>query len=92
LLDGTGKRRNLYGVSFLSPFKILQMADLNPAEFLGRTATMGSIDVGKNADIVLLNGNRVESVQNLHQIAGYSDHRIALRLIVLDGLARLSLN
>jgi len=34
----------------LSPLKILQMTTLNPAEFLDRTATMGSIDVGKNAD------------------------------------------
>jgi imidazolonepropionase-like amidohydrolase len=47
----------------LSPLKILQMTTLNPAEFLGRTGTMGSIDVGKNADIVLLDGNPVESVQ-----------------------------
>jgi imidazolonepropionase-like amidohydrolase len=31
---------------------------------------MGSIDVGKNADIVLLDGNPVESVQNLHDISG----------------------
>ena len=54
----------------LPPFKILQMTTLNPAEFLGRTATMGSIDVGKNADIVLLSGNPVESVQNLHKISG----------------------
>jgi len=54
----------------LSPFKILQMTTLYPAEFLGRTATMGSIEVGKNADIVLLNGNPVESVQSLHSIAG----------------------
>jgi hypothetical protein len=54
----------------LSPFKILQMTILNPAEFLGRTVTMGSIDVGKNADIVLLNGNPVESVHNLHKISG----------------------
>jgi imidazolonepropionase-like amidohydrolase len=54
----------------LSPFKILQMTTLYPAEFLGRSATMGSIDVGENADIVLLDGNPVESVQNLHSIAG----------------------
>ncbi len=54
----------------LSPLKILQMTTLNPAEFLDRTATMGSIDVGKNADIVLLDGNPIESVQNLHLIFG----------------------
>ena len=54
----------------LSPLKILQMTTLNPAEFLDRTATMGSIDLGKNADIVLLDGNPVESVQSLHRISG----------------------
>jgi imidazolonepropionase-like amidohydrolase len=54
----------------LSPLKILQMTTLNPAEFLGRTATMGSIDIGKNADIVLLDSNPVESVQNLHNTFG----------------------
>jgi imidazolonepropionase-like amidohydrolase len=54
----------------LSPFKILQMTTLYPAEFLGRTRTMGSIEVGKNADIVLLDSNPVESVQNLHSISG----------------------
>jgi imidazolonepropionase-like amidohydrolase len=53
----------------LSPFKIVQMTTLYPAEFLGRTATMGSIEVGRNADIVLLDGNPVESVQNLHNIS-----------------------
>jgi imidazolonepropionase-like amidohydrolase len=54
----------------LSPLKILQMTTLNPAEFLDRAATMGGVDVGKNADIVLLDGNPVESVQNLHSISG----------------------
>jgi imidazolonepropionase-like amidohydrolase len=54
----------------LSPLKILQMTTLNPAEFLGRRTTMGSIEVGKNADIVLLDRNPVEGVQNLHDISG----------------------
>jgi imidazolonepropionase-like amidohydrolase len=54
----------------LSPLKILQMTTLNPAEFLGRSATMGSIEVGKNADVVLLGGNPIESVQNLHKMSG----------------------
>jgi imidazolonepropionase-like amidohydrolase len=54
----------------LSGLKILQMTTLNPAEFLGRTGTMGSIDVGKNADIILLDGNPVKNVQNLHNISG----------------------
>jgi len=31
---------------------------------------MGSIDISKNADIVLLDGNPVESLQNPHNISG----------------------
>jgi hypothetical protein len=54
----------------LSPLRILQMTTLNAAEFLGRTATMGDVMVGKNADLVLLDANPVDSVQNLHRIVG----------------------
>ncbi len=54
----------------LSPLKILQMTTLNGAEFLGRTATMGNVEAGKNADLVLLDGNPLESVQNMHRVAG----------------------
>jgi imidazolonepropionase-like amidohydrolase len=54
----------------LSPLKILQMTTLKPAEFLGQTTTMGTIDIGKNADMILLDGNPIESVQNLHRIHG----------------------
>jgi imidazolonepropionase-like amidohydrolase len=54
----------------LSPLKILQMTTLDPAQFLGRTATMGSVEAGHNADLVLLDRDPVSSVQNLHRIAG----------------------
>jgi hypothetical protein len=54
----------------LAPLKILQMTTLDPARFLGHTATMGSVAAGQNADLVLLDGDPVASVQNLHRIAG----------------------
>ena len=54
----------------LSPLKILQMSTINAAEYLGRTDTMGSVEPGKNADLVLLNANPLEKVANLHAIAG----------------------
>ena len=54
----------------LSPLKILQMATKNGAEFLGKQATMGSVTIGKNADLVMLNANPVENEKNLHQISG----------------------
>ncbi len=52
----------------LTPMRILQMTTLNGAEFLGRTTSMGSVDVGKNADLVLLQANPIDSAQNLHKI------------------------
>jgi imidazolonepropionase-like amidohydrolase len=54
----------------LSPLHVLQMTTLNAAEFLGRTSTMGSIETGKTADLVLLDANPIDSVQNLHKIHG----------------------
>lgn len=52
----------------LSPLRILQMTTIDPATFLGRTGTMGTVQVGKNADLVLLDANPLESAQNLGRI------------------------
>jgi len=54
----------------LSPLRVLQMATLNGADFLGRTATLGSVGEGKIADLVVLDANPIESAQHLHAIAG----------------------
>ena len=51
-----------------SPLKILQMTTLNPAKFYGREATMGSVELGKDADLVLLDANPIESAVNLDRI------------------------
>jgi imidazolonepropionase-like amidohydrolase len=52
----------------LSPLKVLQMTTLNGARFYDRQATAGSVDEGKEANLVLLDANPVESVQNLHKV------------------------
>lgn len=52
----------------ISPLHVLQMTTLNGAEFLGRLDDMGVVDVGKYADLVLLDANPIDSVQNLHKI------------------------
>jgi imidazolonepropionase-like amidohydrolase len=54
----------------LTPLRILQMATINAADFLGRTDTMGTLEPGKDADIVLLGADPVENVAHLHNIAG----------------------
>ena len=54
----------------LSPLEVLQATTLNGAEFLRRQAAMGTVDVGKNADLVLLDDNPIASVENLDKIWG----------------------
>ena len=57
-------------VAGLTPLRILQMTTINAAEFLGRTDSMGTLEPGKDADIVLLSGDPIENVAHLHDIAG----------------------
>ncbi len=54
----------------LSPLQVLQSTTLNGAAFLGRQASMGTVEVGKNADLVLLEANPLADVANLGKISG----------------------
>ena len=54
----------------LTPLQILQATTLRPAEFLNRETSMGTVEEGKNADLVLLNANPTLSVSSLDGIAG----------------------
>lgn len=55
--------------SGLSPLEILQMTTLNGAEFMKREASMGTVDAGKNADLVLLDANPIDDAANLSKIS-----------------------
>ena len=46
----------------------LRAATLNPAEFLGFTDDLGTIEAGKLADLVLLNGNPLEDISYTRDI------------------------
>ena len=70
----------------LSPLKILQMTSINGARFLKREASMGTVSAGKEANLVLLNANPLESAKNLHAI--YAVVRDG-RLYEANDLARL---
>jgi hypothetical protein len=51
-----------------SPVEAIQIATLNGATYLGRQAQIGSIAVGKNADLVVVKGNpaaRVADIENV---------------------------
>ncbi len=65
---GLHQEFDLLEAAGLSGLEVLQMTTLNGAKFLGRESSMGRVEVGKDANLVLLDANPVASVQNLHRI------------------------
>jgi imidazolonepropionase-like amidohydrolase len=51
-----------------SPLQALQTATINPARFLGREASQGTVEVGKRADLVLLDANPLLDIRNVSKI------------------------
>jgi len=52
-----------------TPMEALQAATLSPAKYLGTTATMGTIERGKTADLVLLDADPLADISNTQKIA-----------------------
>ena len=67
---GWGLHRELeaYVVAGLTPYEALRTATVNPAAYLGETARWGTIEVGKRADLLLLDGNPLEDIRNTSRI------------------------
>jgi hypothetical protein len=59
----------------LTPLEALRSATLNPARFLAATDSLGTIESGKLADLVLIEANPLENIANTRKIAA----------VVLDG-------
>lgn len=55
-------------IAGLTPLEALQSATLNPAKFLGLEKTLGTIEEGKLADLVLLNANPLDDIRNTQRI------------------------
>lgn len=52
-----------------TPMQALQAASRDAAEFLGRLDEFGTVERGKAADLVLLDGNPLEDIHNTRRIA-----------------------
>lgn len=54
----------------IPPLRLLRMLTLSAAEFLGTTESMGTVEAGRNADLVLLGADPVEDAAHLHHVVG----------------------
>lgn len=52
----------------LSPMEALQTATRNPARFFGKLDTLGTVERGKIADLVILEANPLENIGNIRRI------------------------
>ena len=77
----------------LSPLQALQAATLNPARFMEATDSVGKVQNGLLADLVLLDGNPLDDIRNTRKIAAvvlsgrYMDRRELDRLLAEIALA-----
>ncbi len=54
----------------LSPYDVLRTSTYNPALYHGELQEFGTVETGKRADLVLLEGNPLEDIANTQEIAG----------------------
>jgi imidazolonepropionase-like amidohydrolase len=54
----------------LTPYEALRTATVNAAEFLGAAQTSGAVAVGKQADLILVNGDPLKDVSHASRRAG----------------------
>ena len=70
----------------LTPMESLQAATRNPAKCLGLLDSLGTIERGKIADLVLLDANPLDDIQNTQKINAVIVNGRLLTRLVLDGL------
>jgi imidazolonepropionase-like amidohydrolase len=74
--------------SGFTPVEALRAATLNPAVFLGLSATLGTVEAGKTADLVLLDANPLGEIRNTETLAAVISKGRYLDRHMLDRMIR----
>jgi imidazolonepropionase-like amidohydrolase len=54
----------------LTPYEALRTGTVNPAEFFGQEHVFGTVEIGREADLLLLDANPLEDIGNARRIHG----------------------
>ena len=81
----------------LNPMEALQTATRNPAIYLGLIDMVGTVEMGKKADLVLLEANPLENISNTKRITavivgGRLIPKVSLDKMLMDAEAAASKN
>jgi imidazolonepropionase-like amidohydrolase len=72
----------------MDPFEILKAATVTPARYLGTQAVEGTVSVGKNANLVLLNSNPLMDIRASNDISAVILNGKLLERNALDSLLK----
>jgi imidazolonepropionase-like amidohydrolase len=72
----------------LTPADALRAATLDTAQFLGMQNSLGTVETGKLADLVLLDGNPLDDIRNTQKISGVFMQGRYFNRPALDGLLK----
>jgi imidazolonepropionase-like amidohydrolase len=72
--------------SGLTPLEALQAATLGPAEFFRASDSLGTVEPGKVADLVLLDASPLDDIANVDRISAVCTHGALLGRATLDKL------
>jgi imidazolonepropionase-like amidohydrolase len=67
---GMYEEMKLYKAAGLSNYQILKCATYNAAVYFKQQKLWGSVEVGKKANLLLLNANPLEDIENIKQVEG----------------------
>ncbi|MET0519663.1 MAG: amidohydrolase family protein [Burkholderiaceae bacterium] len=59
----------MFGLGGMTPLEALQTATLSPAKYLGLDKDLGSLEVGKLADLVVISGDVLKDIRQSDQIS-----------------------